>query len=114
MLRGMENSILGMWVAHGEGKLSFPNDQLFDEVISNRLAPISYVDDKGQSTERYPFNPNGSLNGIAGITDRSGKILGLMPHPERNIFKHHYPFWKESDAVPFGIKFFENAVNSFK
>jgi len=101
-LKGLPE-VISLPVAHGEGK--FYAEQLI----------IDKIESGGQVALRYTsFNPNGSLNNIAGITDRSGRVLGLMPHPERNIFKHHYPFWKEKEVLPFGIKFFENAVNSFK
>ncbi|MBU1112600.1 MAG: phosphoribosylformylglycinamidine synthase subunit PurQ, partial [Candidatus Omnitrophica bacterium] len=57
---------------------------------------------------------NGSMKNIAGITDATGRVLGLMPHPERFMFKHHWPFWSRNELFPFGCTFFKNAVNYFK
>jgi len=111
--------VISLPVAHGEGKF-YAEGPILDKIESSGQAALKYVGEDSASAE-YPFNPNGSLNDIAGITDSSGKVLGLMPHPERFIFKHHSPFWKDkrvssfiSEEVPFGLKFFENAVNYFK
>ena len=60
MLQDMEEAILGIWVAHGEGKLSVSNSAIRDEIDAKQLAPIRYVDDRGEATTKYPFNPNGS------------------------------------------------------
>ncbi|MCI0468467.1 MAG: phosphoribosylformylglycinamidine synthase subunit PurQ, partial [Nitrospirae bacterium] len=67
MLKGMEGSVLGVWVAHGEGLAHFPDDKILKEVREKGLAPVRYVDDNGELTERYPFNPNGSVEGIAAL-----------------------------------------------
>ena len=55
MLKGMEGSILGVWVAHGEGRVYFPDNNIKDEVIGKGLAPVRFVHDKGELTEIYPF-----------------------------------------------------------
>lgn len=105
-------ALISLPVAHGEGK--FYTDQgILDKIEANQQAALRYVDAEARLAG-YPFNPNGSLNSIAGITDVSGKVLGLMPHPERFVFKHHSPFWKEKEVFPWGLKFFENAVSYFK
>jgi len=67
-------------VAHGEGK--FVAD---DRILSTLDIAVYYTDEKGNTSMKYPDNPNGSLNSIAGICDSSGHIFGLMPHPERHI-----------------------------
>ncbi len=113
MLKGMENSTLGVWVAHGEGRLSFQNNQLLDEVISQKLAPISYVDDEGEPTEKYPFNPNGSPKGITALCSKDGRHLAMMPHPERAFLKWQWPWMSnqmkdELEASPW-LKMFQNA-----
>ncbi len=110
--------IIKLPVAHGEGKF-YANNDILDKINANGQVVLRYSDSKGQLVG-YPFNPNGSLANIAGITDSSGKILGLMPHPERCIFEHQSPFWTKNlysaDAknFTFGRYFFENAVNYFK
>ena len=113
MLKGMENSTLGVWVAHGEGKLSFKDEQLLDEVISEKLAPISYVDDEGKPTEKYPFNPNGSPKGLTALCSKDGRHLAMMPHPERCFQKWQWPWmpeeWKDTFAASPWLRMFQNA-----
>lgn len=107
MLKGMEDSKLGVWVAHGEGKL------LFSGVIDEKLAPISYVDDKGNPTEKYPFNPNGSPKGVTALCSKDGRHLAMMPHPERAFLKWQWPWMPkemkdELETSPW-LKMFQNA-----
>jgi phosphoribosylformylglycinamidine synthase len=104
--------IITLPVAHAEGRF-FCNEGILDKIEKEKQVALRYVNKNGDP-DSYPFNPNGSLNAIAGITDKSGRILGLMPHPERFIFKHQYPFWKEDDVFPWGRKIFENAIAYFK
>ena len=70
MFKGMTDSILGIWVAHGEGRLHFPDPTLMDEVINKKLVPVAFVDDDGRVdgkiSQSYPFNPNGSPFGMTG------------------------------------------------
>lgn len=110
-LKGLPG-LINLPVAHGEGKF-YAESSILDRIETEAKVALRYVDSSSNEAE-YPLNPNGSMNGIAGITDSSGRILGLMPHPERNMFKHHSPFWKEREVVPFGEKFFKNAVDYFK
>lgn len=60
MLSGMENSVLGVWVAHGEGRFTFRNDEVLKKLKESHCLAIKYTDDHGNPTERYPLNPNGS------------------------------------------------------
>ena len=113
MLQGMENSILGVWVAHGEGKIVFPNDFWLDEVLNEHLDPIHYVDEGGFSTNEYPFNPNGSREGIAALCSPDGQHIAMMPHPERAFLKWQWPWMpehlkKELKASPW-LRMFQNA-----
>ena len=110
-LKGLPE-IITLPVAHGEGKF-YADKDILDKIEKNNQVALRYVDEKLNSAG-YPFNPNGSLNNIACIIDKTGRILGLMPHPERFIFEHHWPFWKEKRVVPFGLRFFQNAVDYFK
>ncbi|XP_062412809.1 phosphoribosylformylglycinamidine synthase [Sardina pilchardus] len=83
MLKGMEGSALGVWVAHGEGLMQFRSDEARKQVIDGSLAPLRYADDSGRPTEEYPLNPNGSPEGVAGVCSADGRHLAMMPHPER-------------------------------
>ncbi|KAK6975500.1 phosphoribosylformylglycinamidine synthase [Biomphalaria glabrata] len=113
MLNGMEGTVWGMWVAHGEGRMVFKTSDLQAKIESSNLVPLRYVDDEGQPTETYPFNPNGSPQGIAGVCSPDGRHLALMPHPERCIWTWQCPWTPKSvtDAHKFSpwMKMFENA-----
>jgi len=94
-------------VAHGEGKLVTDRDTL--EKLS---VTLQYVDEKGKSGAGYPYNPNGSLNDIAGICDPTGRIFGMMPHPEDFVRWTQHPRWsseKEQKGL-YGLQIFRNAV----
>jgi len=83
LLRGMEGSRLGIPVAHGEGFASFETKESMNRVLGGKLLSMRYVDNYGRPTERYPFNPNGSPDGITGVTTPDGRVTIMMPHPER-------------------------------
>ncbi len=112
MLKGMEGSQLGVWIAHGEGRAYFPDKAVFDEVIAKNLAPLRYVDDEGNITESYPFNPNGSPVGITALCTEDGRHLAMMPHPERAFLLWQWQWmpkdWKKLKASPW-LKLFQNA-----
>ncbi|PIX02802.1 phosphoribosylformylglycinamidine synthase [bacterium (Candidatus Gribaldobacteria) CG_4_8_14_3_um_filter_42_11] len=93
MLKGMADSVLGIWVAHGEGRVHFPDPVTFASI--GELSPIRFVDDQGKLTEDYPFNPNGSVNGITSLCSRDGRHLAMMPHPERAFLKWQWPWMPE-------------------
>jgi phosphoribosylformylglycinamidine synthase len=83
-LRGMGGSRLAVAVAHGEGRVEFAPDAL--EVFNAvSLGVVRYVDGAGNPTEVYPLNPNGSPGGLTGVQTPSGRVLALMPHPERVV-----------------------------
>ncbi|KAM8960164.1 phosphoribosylformylglycinamidine synthase [Pelodytes ibericus] len=112
LLRGMEGSSLGVWVAHGEGLVRFQSQKVQDYVTSHHLAPFRYVDDLGDPTEKYPMNPNGSPLGIAGLCSVDGRHLALMPHPERCVLTWQWPWmpedWRRSlDTSPW-MRLFQN------
>ncbi len=83
MLQGMSELVFGIHVDHGEGKLHFPDQAVQNKVVEQGLVPLVYTDDNGAATEQYPFNPNGSLDGFAGLCSPDGRHLAMMPHPER-------------------------------
>ncbi len=113
MLAGMEGSVLGVWIAHGEGRVYFPDETIKRDIISKGLAPLRYVDDDGEPTEVYPFNPNGSPEGITALCSPDGRHLAMMPHPERVFLKWQWAWmpeeWKKTlNASPW-LRLFQNA-----
>jgi phosphoribosylformylglycinamidine synthase len=113
MLEGMEGSTLGVWVAHGEGRLISPDKDIMQEVLHKGLAPIRFVDDNNEFTETYPFNPNGSPLGITALCSPDGRHLAMMPHPERTFLKWQWAYlpeeWKQNlEASPW-LRMFQNA-----
>jgi len=113
MLSGMEGSVLGIWVAHGEGRMHFPDKGVLDRVEDENLAPVRYVDDANAVTMKYPYNPNGSENGIAGLCSADGRHLAVMPHPERTFLKWQWPWmpgdWRHNLTASPWLKMFQNA-----
>jgi len=111
--RGQKSKIKNIWtnglpevislpVAHREGRVVMKD--------SNVNEALLYVDRGGNPTMEYPYNPNGSERAIAGICDETGRILGLMPHPERFYLPFQYPGpW--NGEVPYGMKIIKNAVS---
>ncbi|MBI2853266.1 MAG: phosphoribosylformylglycinamidine synthase I [Chloroflexi bacterium] len=101
--------IEGMYlpVAHGEGKLVAQPGAFSDTNIA-----LQYADEQGDTQAGYPYNPAGSMDNIAGICDKSGRIFGLMPHPERHIRSTQHPQWTRLGAKKHGDGFqvFRNAV----
>lgn len=92
-------------VAHGEGKFVLSDKGVLGRLKRNKQIVFQYCDEKGDAAG-YPYNPNGSIEDIAGITDETGRILGLMPHPERHAYHKQHPRWtalknkKEGDGLP--------------
>ncbi len=100
-------------VAHGEGKVCFADETVLNQVQSGGQVAFRYVDENGAPGD-YPANPNGSTDHIAGLCDPTGRVLGLMPHPERFVHKTHHPRWtRETIETPDGISIFDNAVRYF-
>lgn len=84
-LHGMNGSSLPIAVSHGEGRASFKSRRDLEAMNADSLIPIRYTDNRGSVTTRYPYNPNGSPEGVAGVRSLDGRVLALMPHPERTI-----------------------------
>ncbi|MCS7278500.1 MAG: phosphoribosylformylglycinamidine synthase subunit PurQ [Thermodesulfobacteriaceae bacterium] len=108
--------ILYLPVRHGEGKFVPESQEILEELKKNHQVALQYINPHTKEiTEEYPFNPNGSPEGVAGITDPTGRIFGLMPHPE--AFNHYtnHPRWvREKNQMAQGLLIFENAVNWVK
>ena len=107
---GMQGSVLPVVVSHGEGRAKFASLGDVSRLTSDKMIALRYVDNQHHVTERYPFNPNGSHQGITGLTSEDGRVLIMMPHPER-VFRTvqnswHPPGWGE--AGPW-LRLFRNA-----
>tara|TARA_Y100001936_G_scaffold252983_1_gene315173 strand:+ start:408 stop:4415 length:4008 start_codon:yes stop_codon:yes gene_type:complete len=105
---GMAGSIMPIVASHGEGYADFKNKERFEE--TQPLVTMRFVDNYGNPTEVYPFNPNGSLMGVAGMTTPDGRFTILMPHPER-VFRASQNSWHPKDwqeDAPW-IRIFRNA-----
>ncbi|MBF0217706.1 MAG: phosphoribosylformylglycinamidine synthase I [Candidatus Omnitrophica bacterium] len=104
-------------VAHGEGKFIPRDRKVLSDLNDNGQIVFRYVDKSG-AEGGYPHNPNGSIEDIAGVSDPGGKILGLMPHPERNFTFLQDPNWFRSQKIikdaGVGLQIFKNGVNFFK
>jgi len=102
-------------VAHGEGKVVTRDSGVLEKLESEGHVVFRYVDSEGRQGG-FPVNPNGSTNAIAGLTDATGRVLGLMPHPERFVDRTQHPRWtrmagqEEAD----GMTIFNNAVRFVK
>ena len=102
-------------IRHGEGKF-VASPEMLAEIENKNLVVLRYADSEGVPTDKFPHNPNGSLNNIAGVCDPTGRIFGLMPHPEAYLSPYNHPNWirqKESGILPkegAGVVIFRNAV----
>jgi phosphoribosylformylglycinamidine synthase len=102
-------------VAHGEGKFVAREESILDALETGRQVVFRYVAPDG-GPPSYPENPNGSQRDIAGVSDPTGRVLGMMPHPERYVEPTHHPRWTREglDRPPQGLAVFTNAVRHFK
>ncbi|MCX5678108.1 MAG: phosphoribosylformylglycinamidine synthase I [Candidatus Omnitrophica bacterium] len=109
------DKIIQLPVAHGEGKFIPKDKNVLKRMKDKGLVVFEYVDSAGKRAP-YPYCPNGSIENIAGICDPSGRIFGLMPHPERHIRAYQHPSWtrnkKKTDGDGFAI--FKNGVRYAK
>lgn len=104
------SELLYMPVAHAEGKFITKTKPILNQLKKNGQVVFCYVDENGKKTG-YPYNPNGSMDNIAGICDPTGRIFGLMPHPERFIYQELHPHWtRKTKFKPQGQLIFQNAV----
>lgn len=110
-----KEEVLELPIAHGEGKFLPVDAQALRRWEERGQLVLKYVDPDGREAG-YPWNPNGSASAVAGFCDPSGRVLGLMPHPERFQDAVNHPRWTRRGAdVPVdGMKFFANAWESVK
>ncbi|MCW9023788.1 MAG: phosphoribosylformylglycinamidine synthase subunit PurQ, partial [Gammaproteobacteria bacterium] len=106
LLQGMAGSRMPIAVAHGEGRVEYREGQQ----ANNELLSLRYIDHHGQATERYPFNPNGSAEGITGLCNEDGRFTIMMPHPER-VFRTVQHSWYPENSSEDGpwMRLFRNA-----
>jgi phosphoribosylformylglycinamidine synthase len=99
-------------IAHAEGKVVAADPQTLEDVKSAGHVAFRYVDADGNEGP-FPVNPNGSMDSIAALTDSTGRVLGLMPHPERYVHPTQHPHWRrlKEKNNPDGMIIFNNAVN---
>ena len=114
-LRGVER--LELPVRHGEGKLVLADAAVRERVAADHLVPLRYVDPAtGEPTDSFPHNPNGSELAAAGLCTPSGRVFGLMPHPEAYLYPFNHPHWtrrRTEGPLPDhgeGLALFRNAV----
>ena len=92
LLQGMEGSRMPIAVSHGEGHVEVRDGAHLAALESKGLVALRFVDNFGKVTETYPANPNGSPNGITAVTNESGRVTIMMPHPER-VFRSVANSW---------------------
>ncbi len=103
--------MMTMPVRHGEGKFVAKGEHCLSRIVTAQLIALQYADPKtGLATQEYPFNPNGSAVSLAGLTDPTGRVLGLMPHPEAFHHVTNHPCWTRGELDPPGTLLFANAV----
>jgi phosphoribosylformylglycinamidine synthase len=110
LMTGMAGSVLPIVVAHGEGQAEFDSGSSAAELLAQRLVTLQYTDNREQPTERYPFNPNGSALGLAGLCSSDGRVTSIMPHPER-VFRTVQNSWAPKEWSEDGgwMRLFRNA-----
>jgi phosphoribosylformylglycinamidine synthase len=123
LLAGIEE--LELPVAHAEGRFVTRDEATLDALEANGQLALRYAGrqncaarsmDAGGATVGYPDNPNGAARNVAGMCDATGRVFGLMPHPERFVTRTQHPQWtrRHLAVAGDGLKFFENAVAFFK
>lgn len=109
--------LLPLPIRHGEGRFVPASALVLRQIQDGHLAPLRYADpERGTPTTEFPDNPNGSMDSIAGVCDPSGRVFGLMPHPEAYLSPFNHPHWtrqKINGVLPregLGLRIFRNAV----
>ena len=100
-------------VRHGEGKLVVGDEDCLADLAAQGHVVMQYCDENGDVTDEFPYNPNGSTMSVASLCDPSGRIFGIMPHPEAFVHYTHHPRWTR-EKLPEegqGLKIFRNAYN---
>jgi phosphoribosylformylglycinamidine synthase len=100
-------------VRHGEGNFIPESLAVLEEIERENMVVFRYATPEGELTMEYPLNPNGSANAIAGICNETGRLFGLMPHPEAFLHRTNHPRWTREDLPEEGqgLAIFQNAVS---
>ena len=114
-LRGIDTLYLP--VAHAEGRFVPRDESTLTRLAKNGQLVLRYANQMPAANDAVPFpdNPNGSIANVAGVCDETGRVFGLMPHPERHIDRTHHPRWTRGEGSERGdgLRVFENAVSYF-
>jgi len=110
-----EGEVLEMPIAHAEGKFVPGEGLTVDDLERAGLVAVRYVGPDGREGAGFPWNPNGSVGDVAGLCDPTGRVLGLMPHPERHVLPWHHPQWTRRPPAEEGdgLRLFRRAVAYF-
>jgi phosphoribosylformylglycinamidine synthase len=103
-------------IAHGEGHYVIDKNE-YGNMLKNKQIAFKYTKGEICKFQNIEENPNGSDFGIAGVLAYNGRVLGMMPHPERAMFPHQNPLWymnKKASKIGSGLQIFKNAINYFK
>jgi len=102
-------------VEHAEGKVIVADKSILERLHQGGHVAVRYVDQRG-GYDTYPANPNGSIDGVAGLCDATGRVFGLMPHPDRHFQHTHHPQWthRAPKGLPDGLAIFSNAVEHYR
>ncbi len=106
---------LDLPVAHAEGKFVARDEEALSALAQSGQLALRYAGRSAEGQVPFPENPNGSQANVAGLCDPTGRVFGLMPHPERNIDPTHHPQWTRREATESGdgLQMFKNAVQYF-
>jgi len=109
-MEGMEGSRFPVSVAHGEGRAEFASPAAIDKMKEQDQLCLRFIDNSGQPTQTYPYNPNGSTLGLTGFCNLDGRFTIMMPHPER-VFRASSNSWHPGDWGEYSpwIRIFQNA-----
>ena len=110
LFAGMQGSTMPIVVAHGEGQTEYKQAGDLNQLAEKAQLALRYVDNYGAATERYPYNPNGSVDGVTGLTSENGRVTIMMPHPER-VYRTVQHSWHPSEwneQAPW-LRLFQNA-----
>jgi phosphoribosylformylglycinamidine synthase len=103
---------------HGEGKFVGADDTVLRRLEANHQVAARYLDPEGRPTKEWPHNPNGSPGAVAGVCDPSGRLFGIMPHPDAYLYPFHHPRWTRLmvegtlPAEGAGLAIFRNGVDA--
>ncbi len=111
----LEDDSLYLPVAHGEGKIIYREEWIGQGLDQSGQVVVKYAGEDGRPGN-FPVNPNGSEGHTAGLCDATGRVFGLMPHPERHVLPTHHPRWTRLGLAkePDGLRIFRNAVKYFE